>query len=225
MARPRVLAERSVTHACRDLLRHDLLDFTAWMFQQRRGYRWSYSEHQQIICDALTEVFEGRCTRLIINVPPRYSKTELAVINFIAWSMGRAPDCEFIHVSYAAPLAVSNSARVRDVIQHEAYREIFPDCRLASDAKNHWKTTAGGVMYATGMAGTISGFGAGKTGDAFDGAIIIDDPHKPDEADSPTIREGVISWFQNTLESRKNARDTPIILIMGFGEQWNSQPT
>lgn len=69
-------------------------------------------------------------------------------------------------------------------------------------------------MYATGTGGTITGFGAGKHRDGFGRAIIIDDPHKADEAKSDTIRKGVIDWFQNTLESRKNSPETPIIVIM-----------
>lgn len=193
---------------------NDLYFFSRWMFFQRRQYKWLQSPHHKIICDALTRVFTGECKRLIINIPPRYSKTELAVVNFIAWALGQAPDAEFIHASYAAPLALNNSSAVRSILQHEAYRAIFPACELASEAKAHWTTTAGGVMYAAGAGGTITGFGAGKHKVGFGGAIIIDDPHKPDEARSDVMRQNVIDWFQNTLESRKNSPQTPIILIM-----------
>ncbi|MFZ1181660.1 MAG: phage terminase large subunit [Herbaspirillum sp.] len=192
----------------------DLYFFSRWMFFQRRRYKWLRGPHHKAICDALMRVFLGEINRLIINVPPRYSKTELAVVNFIAWALGHVPDAEFIHTSYAAPLVVNNSANVRALVQHEAYQQVFPTCRLASDAKSHWITTEGGVMYAVGAGGTITGFGAGKHREGFGGAIIIDDPHKPDEAKSDVIRQGVIDWFQNTLESRKNSKDTPIILIM-----------
>lgn len=109
---------------------------------------------------------------------------------------------------------MNNSANVRGVIQHEAYREVFPAVSLASDAQHHWKTEQGGVMYATGAGGTITGFGAGKHREGFGGAIIIDDPYKADEATSEVMRKNVIDWFQNTLESRKNSPDTPIIVIM-----------
>ncbi|CBW74448.1 Large terminase subunit [Mycetohabitans rhizoxinica HKI 454] len=192
----------------------DLYFFSRWMFYQRRRYKWLRGPHHKAICDALMRVFFGKVNRLIINVPPRYSKTELAVVNFIAWTLGQVPDAEFIHASYAAPLAANNSANVRSLVQHEAYQQVFPACRLASDSKSHWITTEGGVMYAAGAGGTITGFGAGKHREGFGGAIIIDDPHKPDEAKSDVIRQGVIDWFQNTLESRKNSKDTPIILIM-----------
>jgi predicted phage terminase large subunit-like protein len=194
--------------------REDLYDFSRWMFLQRKNFKWQRARHHQIVCDALMRVFRGECTRLIINIPPRYSKTELAVINFIAWALGRVPDAEFIHASYSGALAINNSSQIRNLVQHEAYREIFPELELASEASHHWKTTEGGVMYATGTAGTITGFGAGKMRDGFGGAIIIDDPHKADEANSDVIRQGVLDWFQNTLESRKNSPSTPIIVIM-----------
>lgn len=217
------------------LAQADLYFFSRWMFMQRRRFRWMQSPHHKIICDALMRVFRGETTRLIINIPPRYSKTELAVVNFIAWALGKVPDAEFIHASYSATLAVNNSAAVLGMVQHEAYREIFPDCKLANEAKAHWTTTAGGVMYAAGAGGTITGFGAGKHRPGFGGAVIIDDPHKPDEARSDVMRQNVIDWFQNTLESRKNSPQTPVILIMqrlhesdlsgwlidgGNGEKW-----
>jgi len=201
--------------AAAEMARQDLYFYSRWMFLQRRGFHWRRAAHHKVICDALMRVFRGECKRLIINIPPRYSKTELAVSVFVSWAMGKVPDAEFIHTSYSATLAANNSANVRDLVQHEAYREIFPSLTLADQAKSHWSTTAGGVMYAAGAGGTITGFGAGKMREGFGGAIIIDDPHKADEARSDVIRQGVIDWFSNTLESRKNDPErTPIILIM-----------
>lgn len=223
--------------AAKELARADLYFFSRWMFHERRGYKWLRSPHHKIICDSLMRVFSGECKRLVINIPPRYSKTELAVVNFVAWAFGHAPDAEFIHASYSGTLAINNSAAVRGVVQHEAYAEIFPGMTLATDAKAHWVTGAGGVMYATGTGGTITGFGAGKHREGFGGAIIIDDPHKADEARSDVMRQNVIDWFQNTLESRKNSPETPIIVIMqrlhqddlagwlasgGNGEKWET---
>jgi predicted phage terminase large subunit-like protein len=223
-------------HTAGLLARKDLYFFSRWTFQQRKRYQWQRAPHHRLICDALMRVFRGECRRLIINIPPRYSKTELAVVNFIAWAMGQVPDSEFIHVSYSGELAQSNSSNVLQVMRHEAYREIFPAVELASDAKHHWRTTSGGVLYTAGVGGTLTGFGAGKEREGFGGAIIIDDPHKADEARSDTIRKNVLEWFQNTLESRKNSpARTPVILIMqrlhaedlagwlldgGNGEQW-----
>lgn len=197
-----------------ELARADLYFFARHMFRQRRGFKWQRAPHHRLICDALMRVFRGECKRLIINIPPRYSKTELAVVMFIAWALGKVPDAEFIHTSYSATLASENSGAVRGLIQHEEFRAIFPGVELSNEARSHWATTAGGVMYSTGSGGTLTGFGAGKMREGFGGAIVIDDPHKADEARSDVVRHGVIDWFQNTLESRKNSPDTPVILIM-----------
>lgn len=202
--------------AAAQMAKVDLYFFSRWMFMQRKGFKWIRGRHHKLICDALMRVYNGQCKRLIINVPPRYSKTELAVINFMAWALGNVPDAEFIHTSYSGRLAGNNAWQAREMVQSEPYREIFPETQLRTDsaAKDEWRTSAGGCVYAVGAGGTITGYGAGKHRPGFGGAIIIDDPHKADEARSDVIREGVIEWFQNTLESRKNGPDTPIILIM-----------
>jgi predicted phage terminase large subunit-like protein len=134
----------------------------------------------------------------------------------MAWCLGKKPDSEFIHTSYSARLAATNAWQARELVQHPAYREIFSDTQLRDDSKarDEWRTTHGGCVYAVGAGGTITGYGAGKHRAGFGGAIIIDDPHKADEARSDVIRQGVIEWFQNTLESRTNSPETPIILIM-----------
>jgi predicted phage terminase large subunit-like protein len=223
----------------RALARDDLYFFTRYGFLQQRGTKWLRNWHHAKICAALERVYRGECKRLIINIPPRYSKTEIAVINFIAWSLGKCPDAEFIHASYSARLATQNSWRTKGLVQTEWYHAIFPDVMLCDDskAKDEWRTTAGGVMYATGAGGTITGYGAGKMREGFGGAIIIDDPHKADEARSDVMRQNVIDWFQTTMESRTNSPDTPIIVIMqrlherdlagwlidgGNGEEWES---
>ena len=221
------------------MARADFYFFSRWMFQQRKGFTWRKARHHKLVCDALDRVYRGECKRLIINIPPRYSKTELAVVNWMPWCLGRVPDAEFIHTSYAAQLATNNAWQTRELVAHEAYRDIFPDTQLRGDsaAKNEWRTTAGGIVYAAGSGGTITGYGAGKHRPGFGGAILIDDPHKADEANSDIIRQGVLDWFQNTLESRKNdPENTPIIVIMqrlhendlagwllagGNGEKWD----
>jgi predicted phage terminase large subunit-like protein len=172
-------------------------------------------------------------------VPPRSGKTEIAVKAFIAWTIGLVPDSEFIHASYSKRLATSNAYDIRAMMQHETYRSIFPWVSLQDDskAKDEFRTSHGGIVYATGAEGTITGYGAGKMRDGFGGAIIIDDPHKAGEATSPIMRQNVIDWYQTTIQSRLNKTDTPIIVIMqrlheddlsgwllsgGSGEKWDS---
>ena len=222
-----------------EMARQDFYFFSRWMFLNSRNYKWMHNWHHKVICDALTDVFNGKIKRLIINIPPRYSKTELAVVNFMAWCLGHYPDSEFIHVSYSADLAENNSFKCREMILSGPYQDIFPYTKIKDDSKarNHWRTSAGGVVYAAGTKGTITGFGAGKKRKEFGGCIIVDDAHKADEAKSDTIRNGVLNFFSNTLESRKNdPAETPIIVIMqrlhemdlagwllegGNGEEWH----
>jgi len=218
--------------------RSDLLTFTKAMFKARKGMALKENWHQAAICNALERVVLGKSKRLIINVPPRSGKTEIAVINFIAWCMGNWPDCEFIHASYSKRLATNNTFNARAVMQHEAFGEIFgpPQMRTDSNAKDEFRTEQGGVVYATGNDGTITGYGAGKMRASFGGAILIDDPHKAGEANSTVMRQNVIDWFSTTMESRKNSPETPIVIIMqrlhekdvsgfllggGNGESWD----
>ena len=93
----------------------DYYFFARWMFLQRKGFHWLQAPHHKIICDALTRVFLGRTKRLIINIAPRYSKTELVVVNWIAWCLGLVPDAEFIHTSYSAQLATNNAWQTREL--------------------------------------------------------------------------------------------------------------
>lgn len=195
---------------------HGLERFTTTMFPERRGGEFKRNWHQQEVCRALERVVLGRCPRLIINVPPRSGKTEIAVVNFMAWCMGLFPDAEFIHASYSKRLATANTYAVRAMMQSDRYRIIFPWASLQEDsrAKDEFRTGQGGIVYATGSDGTITGYGAGKMRNGFGGAIIVDDPHKAGEASSPVMRASVIDWFQTTMETRKNRPETPIILVM-----------
>lgn len=197
-------------------LRTDLLEYSRYIFKERRGMDLLPADHHKIVCDALEKVFIGDIKRLIINIPPRSGKTELAVKDFISWCLGNVKDCEFIHASYAKDLATANVSETRNIMQHEAYAAVFgsPSFRQDSNAKDFFKTDQGGAVMAVGVGGGVTGFGAGKMRPTFGGAIIVDDPHKPAEANSDAIRKSTLAWFQNTLESRKNSNETPIIVIM-----------
>ncbi len=214
------------------------LAFSKTMFKARGNPEFIHNEHQDKISDALEKVVLGKIKRLVITVPPRSGKTELAVVNFIAWSIGNFPDSEYIHPSYSKRLSAANAYNARALIQLEEYQEVFPWVKIKHDSKarDEFRTTAGGCVYATGAEGTITGYGAGKMRPRFGGAIVIDDPHKAGEANSDVTRQNVIEWFQVTIESRKNTPDTPIIVIMqrlheedlagwllagGNGEHWD----
>ncbi|UOK17883.1 terminase large subunit [Escherichia phage BUCT618] len=154
-------------------LRCDLLEFSKYMFKARKGFDFVENWHHAKICEALERCFIGQYKRLIINIPPRYSKTELAVVNFMAWAIGNYPDCEFIHASYSKRLAANNTYQARAIAMSEEYRAVFGDIGMMPDAKakDEWRTKTGGCVYATGSDGTITGYGAGKLREGFGGCF------------------------------------------------------
>ena len=228
------LKERKVArHKCKE----SLLFSTRYLYKKIYRRRYIVRKHHQMMAEALEKVFKGEITRLIITIPPRYGKTELGVVNFMAHGLSLNPSSKFMHLSASASLALENSEKVRDLVKSESYRELFPEVRIknSTDSKAKWYTEAGGGVYAAGAAGQVTGFGAGQTADdtedtesksvdefiseleqkeGFAGAIVIDDPVKPDDADSDVKRLRVNNRYYSTIKSRLNSKKTPIIIIM-----------
>jgi len=216
---------------------NDLLFFTRYIFKENHRRNFNIAPHFVKIANALQDVVDGKTKRLIINIPPRYGKTELAVKNFIAWSLAKNPASKFIHLSYSDDLALDNSSQTKEYIESDAFQRLW-NMKLKKDAqgKKKWFNEQGGGVYATASGGAITGFGAGVSDSKeFSGAIIIDDPLKPDGASSELKRKAINERYNNTIRSRVNSRETPIIVIMqrlheddmsgyllngGSGEEW-----
>lgn len=195
---------------------NELLFFTRYIYKENHRRNFIVAPHLIKICNYLERVVSGEIKRLIINIPPRYGKTELAVKCFIAWSLAKNPQSKFIHLSYSDDLALDNSSQTKEYIESEAFQKFW-NMELKKDAqgKKKWFNKDGGGVYATASGGAITGFGAGVAeSKIFSGAIIIDDPLKPDDASSEARRNSVNERYNNTIRSRVNDRDTPIILIM-----------
>lgn len=205
----------------RDRCENDFEFFIRYFFKSQKGSKFLLSEHHHIICDELMDVYYGRTTHLIINVPPRYSKTEIAVKMFSAWCMVKNPKSEFIHLSYSDGLAMDNSDTVKQIIKSHEFAQLWPHItvKINKDSKKAWGTAQGGSFYATSAGGQVTGYGAGKVddfenGNGFGGAIIIDDPLKPDDAYSDPKRNSVNRRWDETIKSRFNSTKTPCIVIM-----------
>lgn len=217
---------------------NDLLFFTRYIYKENHRRNFTVAPHFVMIASKLMDVINGKTKRLIINIPPRYGKTELAVKNFIAYGLAINPQSKFIHLSYSDDLALDNSSQAKEYIESEAFQKFW--CmKLKKDAqgKKKWFNEQGGGVYATASGGAITGFGAGVSeSKKFSGAIIIDDPLKPDDASSEAKRKAVNERYNGTIRSRVNDRDTPIIVIMqrlheedlsgfllggGSGEEWD----
>lgn len=198
-----------------ELLKDPLL-FTSYFFKALNGSDFIIAEHHRLIANKLSKVLAMECPRLIINIAPRFGKTELVVKNFMAMGLAFNPKSKFIHTSYSEKLAVDNSDAVRNLVKSEEFQRIYPiGVSKESDSKSKWYTEEGGGIYATSTGGQITGFGAGSIdSDIFSGAIVIDDPIKPEDAISIVGREAVNERFDNTLRSRLNSQKTPIIIIM-----------
>lgn len=217
------------------------LAFTERFFEEAQGQSFSVGPHHALMCETFDKVYRGEIRRLIVNVPPGYSKTELGVINFMAHGFAINPQARFIHASYAQTLALDNSAKARDVINLAGYQKLWPvTLKADTSAKGLWRTTQGGHVRAAASGEPITGFRAGRlleAGEAwkFTGALIIDDPLKPDDATSDTTRKFINARWQNTFKSRLGDENVAVIVIMQrlhiddfvshlletSGEQWN----
>lgn len=215
----------------------NLLNHTRYFFKKRNNRKFIIGDHHKKISDAIEKVIAGNTKRLIINIAPRYGKTEVGVINFISHALSLNPSALFLHLSYSNDLALNNSEEIRDIIGSESFQELFPEVQIkkGSFSKKKWFTTRGGGVYATASGGQVTGFGAGQVQEdeeendedlidefekaieskkGFGGAIVIDDPIKPDDADNPNMRDKINRRFDSTIRNRVNSRNTPIIIVM-----------
>jgi predicted phage terminase large subunit-like protein len=197
----------------------DHLAFIRYFFKARNATKFRVNWHHHIIADALQDVIDGKRQNVVFNVSPGSSKTEEAIINFIARGLAINPRARFLHLSYSDDLALLNSQTARDLIQSDEYQAFWP-MKVADDtkAKKRWNVEidgkkAGGV-YATSLQGQITGFRAGHMEPGFQGALIIDDPLKPEDAFSKTKLDHANRVLLSTVKSRRATPETPIILIM-----------
>jgi len=159
------------------------------------------------IATALEGVESGRIKRLMIFMPPRHGKSELASIRFPAWYLGRNPTKDIITCSYAVDLARDFAYKARNLVNSPTYQDIF-QTRLQGDqrAAHRWMTEQGGGLLAAGVGGPITGRGAN--------VLLIDDPVKNwEESQSETIREKIWSWYTSTAYTRLMPQGA-IVLIM-----------
>lgn len=169
-----------------------LIAFTEFTFPKYRP-----APHHKVIAEHLERVAKGDCKRLMLLLPPRHGKSELASRRFPALSLGWRPDLQFISASATSGLAEDFGRDVRNIIGSSEYANLFPGTSLAEDsqAKGKWNTSKGGVYYAVGVGGAVIGRGA----DIF----LIDDPYSTmADAQSETTRKNVWEWYTGTVYNR-----------------------
>lgn len=200
--------------ALRYMLENDSMLFFRYFFAQREGVKATISWHHYVLVYALDLVLKGHVNRLIVNVPPGYTKTEIAVLNFIMKGLTINKRSRFIHTTYGNDLALENSSKIKDGILSDEYQELWP-CRVRVDTKSkkRWFTEDGGGMMAAAAGGQILGFRAGRMEEGFTGGLVCDDPIKPSDANSRIQRQKINDGFNQNQRSRLAVESNPIIVI------------
>ena len=220
----------------------DGIYFGRYFFKQQFGSKMIISDHHILIQQALDRTMlppshPDFISRLIINVPPGYSKTSIAAIYYMARGLAINPRNRFLHLSYSSDLALGNSAATRKILKSYEYQQMWPVQTMDdSDSKKTWWTEQGGGIRAASTGGQVTGFRAGHMdADIFTGSLIIDDPVKPEDARYEIKRNNINDSYNDTVASRLAIETVPVILIMqrvdyndlsgfllrgGSGEMW-----
>jgi len=173
--------------------------------------------HHARMAEAFERVARGECKRLIINMPPRHTKSEFASYLFPAWFLGKFPHKKVIQCSHTAELAVGFGRKVRNLVDTENYHAVFPDLSLSSDSKaaGRWNTSKGGDYFAIGIGGAVTGKGAD--------VLIIDDPHSEQEAAlaeiNPDIYDKTYEWYTSGPRQRLQPGGSIVIVMTRWSKR------
>ena len=173
--------------------------------------------HHKRMAEAFERVASGKCKRLIINMPPRHTKSEFASYLLPAWFLGKFPHKKVIQSSNTGELAVGFGRKVRNLVDSEVYSEIFPNLALQADSKaaGRWNTSKGGDYFAIGVGGTVTGKGADL--------LIIDDPHSEQEAAmaavNPEVYDKVYEWYTSGPRQRLQPGGAIIIVMTRWAQR------
>ena len=173
--------------------------------------------HHKVMAQKFQDIAEGKCRRLIINMPPRHTKSEFASYLLPAWFLGKYPGKKIIQCSNTAELAVGFGRKVRNLVGSEQYARIFPNVSLRSDSKaaGRWSTNSNGEYFAIGVGGTVTGKGADL--------LIIDDPHSEQEAaianTNPEVYDKVYEWYGSGPRQRLQPGGSIIVVMTRWSKR------
>ena len=191
------------------------IDFNKFVKEMWPGF--IDGRHHKVMAKKFQEIAEGKIKRLIINMPPRHTKSEFASFLLPAWFLGKYPGKKIIQTSNTAELAVGFGRKVRNLVDSEPYSRIFPNVNLRSDSKaaGRWATNAGGEYFAIGVGGTVTGKGADL--------LIIDDPHSEQEAalaaTSPEIFDKVYEWYTSGPRQRLQPGGSIVVVMTRWSKK------
>ena len=201
-----MLKERLATLESQDKCRESFMEYVRYIWD---GF--IEGEHHRLIADKLTEVAQGKCKRLIVNMPPRHTKSEFASVYFPSWIMGLNPDMKIMQTTHTADLSIRFGRKVRNLMDTQEYKRMFDNVSLAADSKSagRWETSQGGEYFAAGVGGAITGRGADL--------LIIDDPHSEQDALSKVALEDTYEWYTSGPRQRLQPGGAIVIVMT----RWN----
>jgi len=206
------VAQEYLNSLTRETAQNDFITFTREMWPGFIDGR-----HHKIMAKKFEEIAAGTCKRLIINMPPRHTKSEFASYLLPAWFLGKFPDKKIIQTSNTAELAVGFGRKVRNLVGSDQYSRIFPDVNLRSDSKaaGRWSTNANGEYFAIGVGGTVTGKGADL--------LIIDDPHSEQEAaiaaTNPEVYDKVFEWYSSGPRQRLQPGGAIVVIMTRWSKR------
>jgi predicted phage terminase large subunit-like protein len=184
------------------------------------NYVWPnfiHGRHHVKMARAFERVANGECKRLIINMPPRHTKSEFASYLLPAWFLGKYPEKKVIQTSHTAELAVGFGRKVRNLVDSDVYKDVFPAVALQSDSKaaGRWATNKGGDYFAIGIGGAVTGKGAD--------ILIIDDPHSEQEAalseTNPEIYDKTYEWYTSGPRQRLQPGGAIVVVMTRWSKR------
>lgn len=192
-----------------ELARRNLEHYQRYIFKYQYQLPLRQNWHHGYLSEILMAAFNGELDRFIINMPPSYGKTEMVVRQFVSWGLGKNPRKRFAYTTYGDDLSTATSIQTRNIVESKIYRGLFPDTQMSKVVNKNfeWETSVGGGLFATSTGGVF-------TGKHVDG-VLMDDPIKAMDADSPAKHKESIQFYTGTILSRLRDKNTGFIgLIM-----------
>ena len=196
------LEQAKKTLSVRERAQDNFMDFVKHVYE---GF--IEGSHHKKVAKQFEKLAVNPGSRIIVNMPPRHTKSEFASYLLPAWLIGKNPELKIIQTTHTAELAVRFGRKVRNLMELEIYREIFPEVDLRADSKaaGRWETGQGGEYFAAGVGGAITGRGADL--------LIIDDPHSEQDALSETAMEGAYEWYTSGPRQRLQPGGSIVVVM------------
>ena len=186
------------------------LDFM--QFTKRVWPEFIEGSHHKIMAKKFNLLAEGKLKRLIVNMPPRHTKSEFSSFLLPAWLIGKRPTLKIMQTTHTAELAFRFGRKTRNLVNSEEYKKVFNkvNLRLDSQAAGRWETENGGEYFAAGVGGAVTGRGADL--------LIVDDPHSEQDALSPTALENAYEWYTSGPRQRLQPGGSIVIVMTRWAE-------